>query len=208
MATLAQLKTRVITELNRDDMGSGGDLETVLSDTIDRAIEHYADYQFWFNRDTGTRTTTGGSSYVALPSSMRRAELVSYLDQPLIKVPLEQIEHLTDSGVPTRWAEDGGNIRLWPIPDGSYTLSIYGTANLGTPTTSNAWTVEAYDLIAARVRLVLYRDIMRDAEGVQFASMAEAEALGKLLRESRKRRLSPLRAREFNVVRFNINRGW
>jgi len=208
MATLAQLKTQVIAELNRDDMGSGGDLETVLANAIDRAIEYYADELFWFNRASATPNTVGGQNYIALPAGMRRADLITYSQQQLFKVNLEQIEYLTDTGIPTRWAADGNNIRLWPAPDAVYSLAVYGVADLGTPVTTNAWTTEALDLIDARVRFTLFRDILRDKDGAQFAKMAEEEALAGLNRESRRRRAVPARSADFTVARFNINKGW
>lgn len=205
MATLSDLKTRIADELTRDDMGSGGEAEGALNRAIDSAIEFYADELFWFNRDTGTRATTAGVDYVALPTSMRRAEQVSYLQQPLIKVDLREIEDLTDSGQPSRWAENGDNIQLWPVPDAAYTLAISGVAELGTPVTSNAWTTDGYDLIAARVKVILCRFPFRDTEGLAMAQQEEAQVLGKLLRESRKRRQHKLRPDLEGDTRYNIS---
>lgn len=192
MATLAELKTRIIAETNRDDMGSGGELETVLSNAIARAIEFHADELFWFNRKSGSASTTASTATVALPSGMRIPLSVSYNQATLSRVELGDMQHLTSTGLPRAWAENEGAIQLSPIPDAVYSLSVFGIAELGVPATSNEWTTEGYDLIAARTRLILYRDVLRDAEGAAGAREAENEALAKLRRETRRRGRSGL----------------
>ena len=62
-----------------------------------------------------------------------------------------------------------------------------GIAELGVPADSNEWTGAGYDLIAARVRMLLCRDVLRDLDGVRLAAAAEEEALGRLRRETRRR---------------------
>ena len=52
---------------------------------------------------------------------------------------------------------------------------------------SNQWTNEGSDLIAARARMLLCRDSLRDVDGYRLAAEAEAEALAKLRRETRRR---------------------
>jgi len=187
MATLAELKARIIAETNRDDMGTGGELETVLSNAIARAIEFHADEQFWFNRKSGSASTVASTATVALPTGLRIANVVSHNQSPLQKVALEEIEHLTTTGPPGKWAENEGLIQLSPIPDAVYALKVTGIADLGVPASSNEWTTEAYDLIAATVRKILFRDVLRDVEGYNLARMAEEEELSKLRRESRRR---------------------
>jgi hypothetical protein len=208
MATYADLKTRIADELSRDDMGTGGDAANALTQAISSAIAFYADEALWFNHNSGTRTTTNGVGTISLPSTVRVAATVTYLSLDLLRVPLEVIEQLTDTGIPTRWAQNGDLIQLWPIPDGAYTLSVYGIASVAAPTAdgdSTIWTNEAYDLIAARAKVNLLRFPLRDAAGLALAMQEEAEALSKLRRESRKRRQSPLRSYDFPRSRYNIN---
>lgn len=189
MATLAETKTRIIAELDRDDMSGGGELETVLTSAIDRAIEFHADELFWFNRKTATVATAAGSPTVSLPSGMRLATFISCDQAPLGQVALSEIEHRTTSGRPAAWAENEGAIQLHPVPDGSYTLKVSGIEELGTPASaaSNAWTTTALDLIVETAKKFLCRGVLRDAEGAAFAAEAEQEHLAKLRRESRRR---------------------
>ncbi len=187
MATLAELKTRIIAETNRDDMGTGGELETVLGNAIARAIEFHADEAFWFNRKSGSVSTVASTATVALPTGMRIPVTASYNQSKLTKVALEDIEHLTTTGIPSSWAENEGLVQLSPVPDAIYSLLVTGIADLGVPASTNEWTTYGYDLIAATTRKILYRDVLRDVDGYNLAKMAEDEELAKLRRESRRR---------------------
>lgn len=190
MATLGDLKTRIIAETNRDDMGSGGALEDGLALCISSAIEFHASEQFWFNRGSGSGTTTQDDATLDLPAGVRFPSLVAYNGRELRKVPLEALEYRTEAGPPSKWAENEGQVQLWPIPDAAYTIYLYGVADTGAPASdgdSNIWTEEAYDLIAAETRFRLYRDYLRDVEGATLARDARDEALGVLRRETRRR---------------------
>jgi hypothetical protein len=72
----------------------------------------------------------------------------------------------------------------------------FNTAGIVTPPAtdgaSNIWTSEAEDLIAARVRMLLYRDLWQDAENMALAGQAEAEAFRVLMRKSARRADAPL----------------
>jgi hypothetical protein len=138
---------------------------------------------------------------------MRIPLVVSYNQSPLGKVSLEDIEHLTATGVPGSWAENEGLIQLSPIPDAVYSLKVTGIADLGVPASSNEWTTEAYDLTAATARKILYRDVLRDTEGFQLAREAESEALTKLRRESARRRRVGLTTDLAVPTGFNIVTG-
>lgn len=205
MATITALYTRLILELNRDDMGSGGELEQAKIDAVARAIEHHADELFWFNRTSGTKATVGGTATIALPTGMRIATSVSYNQVPLVKVRLDQIQHLTDTGEPTQWAENDGAIQLYPVPSGVYTLSLYGIADLGVPASTNEWSTEAYDLIIATAKKNLCRGPLRDFDGAAAAKDEEDDALTHLRRETRRRGITALVSdipvpRDYNIL--------
>src|SRR5688572_27058337 len=187
MPTLAELKARLVAETNRDDIAAGGELESLLNDTIARAIEFHADELFWFNRASAAAGTAAEAATVAIPAGLRIALSVSCEGSPLRKIAAEQMEGLSGSGRPLLWAEEDGAIRLWPVPDAVYPLSLNGIAELGVPADSNEWTQGGYDLIAARVRMLLCRDVLRDLDGVRLGASAEEEALTRLRRETRRR---------------------
>ncbi|MGQ0557991.1 MAG: phage adaptor protein [Sphingosinicella sp.] len=199
MATLTQLYTRIVLDLDRDDMGSGGALEQAKVDAVAAAVEHHCDDSFWFNRAGGTAATVAGTATVAMPSGVRFPHTVTWLGSPLSKVPLHLIHEAVNvsdpaTGVPSSWAEDEGVIRLHPTPAAAYTLGIYGLASTGVPTAggdANIWTTEAYELIVAANRILCRR--LRDADGLSIWGQAEEEALAKLRRETRRRGEAPLR---------------
>lgn len=209
MATTAQLYTRIILDTNRDDMGSGGELEQAKIDAVADAVEYYANEPFWFNRTSGTKATVASTATIALPTGMRVAESISYQQSYLRKVRLEEIQYLTQEGQPTQWAENDGAIQLYPIPDAVYTLTLYGLADLGVPASgsSNEWTTSGYQLILAAAKKRLCRGRLRDLDGYKMAAEEEAEALAAIRAETRRRGItglvSDLPARAY----FNINTG-
>lgn len=217
MATLLELKTRIRLETNKDDIASGGEAEAALTTAITQAIEYYSDRIFWFNQASGTVSTVASTATVSAtsvsPAALRSINEVAYNGVKLGKVSLDEIQYLTETGQPYYWAGPGGSIRLHPIPNAVYSLSVYGLASTGIPAgdgLSNIWTTEAYDLIAARSRMLLYRDLWRDPEGASVAKIAEDEAFNRLQRETRIRGGSPLRSRgdePFYPTRFDITRG-
>lgn len=199
MATLGELKARIIAETDREDLGSGQESEARLVEAIQRAIEFYQDEDFWFKHAIDRAvTTTAGQQTVAIPATLRFVQTAAYLDEVLRKVPLDRIEaNEIDEGPPSEWAENGANIVLWPTPDAAYTIVLAGVANTDPPSSDGSetiWTTYAYDLIAARVRMLLYRDLFRDTQAAGVAVAAEAEALSKLRRETMRRRKTPLRS--------------
>lgn len=211
MATLAEIKTRIIAETNRDDLAD--DLASQLILHIQRACEFFADEHFWFNAIVTTANTTPGSDLVAVPATVRRVERLTIPAQfaEVVEVQLGQIEVLdgAQTALPWRYAYYNNQLKLWPIPDQAYTLQITGLAQIDAPAAdgdSNAWTEEAQDLIVARASMTLYRDQFRDTDGVQLAASASKEALARLKRETGRRLRTPLRACAPRQP-FNINAG-
>lgn len=207
MTAIADFRTAVILQMNRDDMGASGELETALTDAITAAIEYHADEMFWFNRISGTKATVANTATIALPTGMRSALTISYQQNYLAKGRLAEFQYLTATGQPTAWAENDGAIQLSPIPNAVYSLSLYGLADLGYPASTNEWIVEGKALIAARTRLILFRDYLRDSEGAALATLAEEEALTKLRRETRKRGVTGLVSDLSAQGTYNINLG-
>jgi hypothetical protein len=212
MATLTQLYARIVLDLNRDDMGSGGELEQAKIDAVADAIEMHAGELFWFNHASGTASTVAGTATVALPAGMRIAQVVTWLGKALRKVPLEKIERAENSaapvaGPPGLWAEDGGAIHLWPMPDAAYPLTVNGIADLGVPADENGWTQEGYRLILAEAKKILCRGPLRDGDGLALAADAAREALAQMRRETGRRGGAPLAADLPAPARFDINAG-
>ena len=196
MATLDELKTRIILEIDRDDLAAGGEVEQALIDAYTDAIEYYSDQSFWFNRASGSANTVAGVALVLLPAGLRFADGLAFNNQPLTKIALAGIQNRPGTGVPSHWAESGGAVQLWPTPDAVYPITFQGLSSTGVPATgggANFWTTEAYTLIVARSKATLFR-IFKEYDAMQSAQAEEAEALSRLLSETRRRGAIPLKA--------------
>ena len=196
MATLDQLKTRIILEIDRDDLGAGGEAEQALIDAYTDAIEFYSDQAFWFNRASGSANSVAGVASITLPSGLRLVDSLACNGEGLKKVALSDIQDRSGTGVPSHWAENSGLVQLWPIPDAVYPIVCHGLSSTGVPVTgsdSNFWTIEAYKLIVARSKVALFR-LFKEYDAMQSAQAEEAEALSRLLGETRKRAATPLRS--------------
>lgn len=212
MATLDQLYTRIILDLDRDDMDAGEALVQAKVDAVADAIAQYKMEAFWFNRASGSGNTTADVATITIPSGVYVPNVVSYDGEALVRVPLHEIQHRTETGVPSYWAENEESIQLWPIPDGVYSISVYGLADIDAPASggsSNIWTTEAYNLILNAAKRILCEGALQWPEKVASALAAEDRALMALRRESRRRDRSPLKT-DLPLSRdaFNINRGW
>lgn len=198
MATFADQKTRIATELVRDDIASGGALESLLEQHYQDAVEYYASERYWFNAIVTTVNTVAGTQTVALPSGVRKVERVTYPadDRELIETILGELNDSDTSGSPEYYAYYNDSLRLYPKPDAVYTLNIYGVAEIAAPTTgtdTNIWTNEAAPLIRAHTKLTLCRSVFRDPEGTQLAMAETADARQALRRETTRRLVSKLR---------------
>lgn len=83
----------------------------------------------------------------------------------------EEIEILSGNGAaqgqPYAWTYFNQQIRLYPIPNAVYTVRLqlgpYRLTTLVSPTDNNAWLDEAYDMIKARAKYILYKNSLKDA---------------------------------------------
>lgn len=209
MTTLADLKTRIIAEMVRDDLAD--DLADQLLIHIQRACEYYADEKFWFNAIIDSAVTVAGTATIDVPASMRRVDKVSipaYYTE-LIEVTLGDLATDTTQSIPRGYAYYNDALKFYPVPDAVYTLSLQGLAQVDAPAIdadTSIWTNEAQDLIVARTKMTLYRGQFRDPEGTQLAIAETQEVFSKLKRETARRLETKLRVRD-RKQRFSINTG-
>jgi len=185
MGTLADLKAQIL-----DEIGDGVSVRQIGS-AITRAIEQVASERFWFNQGRVTTVTVSGVDTCALPAGLRRDDLVQILVggtyYPLVKRSKAELDDMllgdANTGQPTDYALVGSVLQLYPTPNAVYTIAatgIYDGAALATDTSSNAWTTEGADLIVARAKVSLARDILKNADIMAAANNAVADALYRL----------------------------
>jgi hypothetical protein len=195
VATLGELKTRVITEVNRDDLAD--DLATILQTYIERSIDFYSSSRFWFNEFHTTSTFAINEQYTDIPEGVREIDdvwiIVGSVRYRLMRQEMADLEALYSvplTGQPTDYAVFGTQIRLWPTPNIAYSgiwIGIRDVTPLVDDDSSNYWTIQGQDLIDARTRYLLYRDEFRDDFGTQQAGIAMDEAYRRLKGETNRR---------------------
>src|SRR4051812_41769936 len=136
MATLGDLKTRIISETLRDDLA-----DTMASDLtliIQKSIDQYAANRWWFNEKSTTLNTVVGSPFAPLPADFR------YLDQawlqvggvayPLTLLQAQDIDELYTAsqagGQPTDVAILNANLYLWPTTQVVYPVKLRYVADV------------------------------------------------------------------------------
>lgn len=201
MATYSDLKTRIAREMVRDDLLDDPATASLLATHIRDAIEEFADMRFWFNQSVQSVVTTSGVQSVAVPAPMRIVDRVAgpYCDlTPVILREITDAGDLPRSGYPTSYTYLDEALRLDPVPDAAYELTLYGIAQIDAPSAdgdSSVWTNEAQALIAAQTRLTLYRDLIFDDGRAALAALAAQTHLAKLRRETDRRLRTRLAAR-------------
>lgn len=198
--TLGDLRQRIIDETNRDDLAD--DLLDALNRVIGDAIDYYAAERWWFTEARVTSVCTPGNEYLALPTGIRLLDrpflLVNDVRYSLAKRSMEEIEGFNTvvvQGQPTDFAVYSTNIRLWPWPSEAYTVIWLEAADAAAldytdDASSNVWTVNAAPLIAARAKIILYRDYLSASEQdprIANAMMQEKEAYSRLKGETTRR---------------------
>lgn len=186
-ATYIQLQ-RVIA----DELGDRQDLLSPLSDSnltlspiqnaIQSAIAIWEREPFYFNEtyDQNLFTTVIGQEFYGTadepllatsPKILRFHILISANRYPLFPRSWQYLEDTSVNpavkGYPTDIAYYAEQIRLYPIPDGAYPITISANerlANLVDDADTNAWTEDAYDLTRTQAKLILAQEVLHDAD--------------------------------------------
>lgn len=206
------MKTRIALEMERS-----GDATFVaqIGDHINSAIQTYRGRRWWFlegpTSGTYSSLTTPGDSYVSLYAGLIELEslrvTVSGQINALDLISFDEMESAYDgvasstTGQPFKFNIYAGRVRLFPKPDQAYTLTWKGTfdqTTLSASTDTNDWMTTAEPLIRAHTQYTLYRDVLRDTDGMTAQMQAIAVAIDSLDREHMRRRgASKIRASAF-----------
>ena len=199
MSTYADMQARIVRELHRNDLAS--DIKThILS-----AISFYSSVRVNGNEKRFAPITTikGTKFYdTTTPSPGTMPSDVIEIDSITTTVntriyqltqtsysDLEKIDvgNSTLSGYPRLWAWYAAQLRLYPSPNGAYTLTISGQSVLPTlsaDTDSNFWTNDGEILIRQRAKKTIALDLTLDSEMASRCAELEKEALTNLKAET------------------------
>lgn len=180
--------------LNRTDFTS----ETKRA--IVRAIKHYERERFWFNQTATAINASTAVTSLALPADFIALDMVTVkttspatANSIVVQRPFERIVYRNvggASGVPAECAVFNNTLRMWPLADSAYPLTIYYTqklTELSADTDTNDWLSAAEDLITFHAAADMLQNIirgrpedvaaMRDMEGVALASLQRARQI-------------------------------
>ena len=213
MASLGDLKTRIIAETLRDDLAD--DMADQLTLIIQKSIDQYASNRWWFNEKFAVLPVTVGVQTVALPAGFRYADAVwlrvGGVAYPMRALQPAEIDNLYTAGAiggqPTDYAVLEETFYLWPTPNNAswalevrYVADVTPALDYADEASSNVWTNQGQDLITARAKLRLYRDYLsanlQDPRVVQ-ANNQEQEAYSRLRSEHNRR-----------LTTTNVRAGW
>lgn len=174
MATLGDLKQRIISETTRDDLAD--DLAAQFQNIIAKSIDQYAAERWWFNERHFSTLTVPGQDFVLWPVGVTSARWIDglYLEQnggntrwPITARSIDEFQELAQpqtTGQPTDYLVADTQVQLFPIPNRAYTLAwdliVDVTPALTADTAANAWTNQGQDLITAQAKIRLYRDYL------------------------------------------------
>jgi len=168
MTDYGTMQTRIADELHRSDLTS----QIKLS--IQDAIEHYQEERFWFNEDRSTTFSTVDGQEFYTVTDAANIPLISEIDTARITIttnwnyPLsartyEQIDMWQSNdnfkAHPTDYARYNKTLRLYPIPNGIYTVRLSGTlipTTVSDSTSTNFWFTDAERLIRSHAKWDLY----------------------------------------------------
>ena len=206
MTTFAIMQARIADEIVRDDLAAQ------IKNAINQAINTWEGARFVFNEKRYLINTVNGTEYYDLVSptlllssgaAVGTGETVLELDSitctvnnmpyPLTPRTQQWFDRYATlptqfKGQPDSYGIYNNQIRLFPIPDKAYPLNLSALARLSpNPLTAdadtNAWMTEGEPLVRQQAKYILYRDVIRDAEGKAGAGEGIQEAQWQLERK-------------------------
>lgn len=175
--TYGDMQERIAGELMA---GGRSDLNAQVKSAIQTSIRHYRASPFWFNRndEAVTGATVSGQHALTVPAPILIVEAIRIdhgsgffpLDRKELQILQRKRDGSQSNGKPFCWAVSGSAIWVWQTPDDAYDLEFYGVVELDAlvdDEDSNAWMVEAEELIRQRARAVVQIDVLKDADARQ-----------------------------------------
>ena len=192
MATYGETVTLIISELARSD--------TSITDFVQRqvlsAVDFYSTQRTWFNEAHATLTTSSSLATYALPTDCLEIDSVTYTYNgtryeidPQNYAVMNERDPGTVFSMPCEYAMFAETLRLYPVPNRTYTIAIAyqkRLATLSASTDTNGWLTHGEELIRARAEKVICALRFRDFDGARIAEEAEIRALARLVAQTEK----------------------
>jgi hypothetical protein len=167
-----EMQERIARYVRRDGLTSD------IKDSIIKAIKFYEGDRFHFNEGEASAITTAGTPQYTLPLDYReadtfkisRADGSSYVLKPVTYQELNELDINQNNswGEPTIYATYRDQLRLYPIPDQGYTLTLSYQKDLqevsasSSSAATNDWFTEGANLIESKAMAYLFRYRLRN----------------------------------------------
>lgn len=215
MTTYATMRARIQDEIDDSSITSN------VNEAIQSAIKFYERKKFWFNQKTDTLSTVASQEYYGAAANADIPYLLEIKSMvagspvaPLYAAPFAAIDAVQTglvTGQPSYFAYFNSQIRLYPIPDAVYTVTMayhYRFAALSADADTNSWMTDAEELIRLRAKRILALNKQWDFEMYALLEGPEMEALSALQGETKRRRSQNRLLTELpNPASFDINAG-
>lgn len=210
MSTLEIMKARIADELAR------GDITSQIAYAITDAIEAYEDERFFFNESRDLTFSTVASQEFYDEDDDADIGLIQKIDYAFVyigdqayELRYQRPEEMESQSVvsstvnrPWEYTWYGNAIRLYPIPDGVYTVRVGASYKVAAPASDdeagNPWMTHAARLIRSRAKNELALHVVMDEELAATMAVAVKEAFDQLkgrtaqLTQAAKARVKPM----------------
>lgn len=178
MSDFGTMIRRIRTDLNR-----GAAFDTRIKEAICDAIVYYKNKRLGFNIKRARAVLTSGNETVSLPTDWLEADFLRLEKDgnrdPLDEVTYDWMEETlrtdSDQGKPRKFAVQHRELRVYQIPDQTYTLvlsfhfELKGVSISASDGANNGWTQDAEQLIRKKAQADILFNYMGNPESVQKA---------------------------------------
>jgi len=179
----------------REDVNRGSDFDARIKQAIVDAIYFYRNSRLGFNIKRARALLTSGNEQVSLPLDWIEADFLR-LEEDGMRQTMEEVtydwiedrqENDSDRGKPYRYAIQHRELRVYPIPDRSYTLVLsfqYELQNVSINASdgeTNAWLIEAEQLIRKHAQGDLYVNYIDGPESIAKGQLLRRECSDEIL---------------------------
>lgn len=186
MATIGEVVAKI-----REDVNRGSDFDDRIKRAIADAIFSYRAKRVGFNIKRARATLLSGMEYVSLPTDWIEADFMQLKDgtrrEELDEVTYDWIEDergpTDERAEPYKYALQNRTLRLYPIPDRTYTLmfsyqfEFKNISRSSSDNTSSPWLTEGEECIRTKATADVYKYI-GGQEALQLSALHKMEAEG------------------------------
>lgn len=179
MSTMQDIRDNILNDTRRTD------LTAVAETAIKAAVKHYEDERWWFNERRACFATTPGEPRLPLPDDFLECDSIlitisanRYRLHTESKFVMDELFTSNDiSNQPDRYMIYDSQIKLYPTPDATYSITMsyqYVLPELSV-SSSTVWTNEMYNLIRFHSLEDIYSNTLHNEKRATRAERSETK---------------------------------